>query len=292
MGAAASTPSGLPSKEIILAKTKGGRDIVNQILDWMISKTSLRELYSLANPSMCQKYIFLTADALDILFKKIELEPREGKKGVIYFQKVEELTKSPTSDDPRGRQRKVICLRLAFLYVRIFQVFASLSLSVLDVDPQSEIKFYDNLSKTRGYDDNVPLFGRPQQRGGALSLSSYLPDFMEVLRSSLEAVPSEPSYYKFTGSRLFVDIRNISTDDTVRCIYQYSGSKKITCRLGVSMSMDREIEINLSAIVDNRGKRIEDILIRFKKQAIGDSFTEIHAHADLLERHLNLFFKR
>ena len=61
-------------------------------------------------------------------------------------RKVEELTKSPTSDDPRGRQRKVICLRLAFLYVRIFQVFASLSLSVLDVDPQSEIKFYDNIA--------------------------------------------------------------------------------------------------------------------------------------------------
>ena len=291
MGAAASTPSGLPSKEIILAKTKGGRDIVNQILDWMISKTSLRELYSLANPSMCQKYIFLTADALDILFKKIELEPREGKKGVIYFQKVEELTKSPTSDDPRGRQRKVICLRLAFLYVRIFQVFASLSLSVLDVDPQSEIKFYDNLSKTRGYDDNVPLFGRPQQRGGALSLSSYLPDFMEVLRSSLEAVPSEPSYYKFTGSRLFVDIRNISTDDTVRCIYQYSGSKKITCRLGVSMSMDREIEINLSAIVDNRGKRIEDILIRFKKQAIGDIYRDTRTRRPIGEALESIFQK-
>jgi hypothetical protein len=289
MGAASSTPSGLPSKEIILAKTKDGRDIVNQILDWMISKTSLRELYSLANPAMCQKYIFLTADALDILFKKIELEPKEGKKGVIYFQKVDELTKPPTSDDPRGRQRKVICLRLAFLYVRIFQVFASLSLSVLDVDPQSEIKFYDNLSKSRGYDDNVPLFGK--QRGGALSSSVYLPDFMEVLRSSLEPVPSESTYYRFTGSKLFVDIRNVSTDDTVRCIYQYSGSKKITCRLGVIVSMDREIELTLSAIVDNRGKRIEDLSIRFKKQAIGDVYRDTRTRKTVGEALESIFQK-
>jgi len=273
MGASSSTPSGLPSKEIILAKTKGGRDIVNQILDWMVSKTNLRELYLLANPETCKKYIFLTADALDVLFKKIELEPKEGKKGLIYFQKVSDLTEMKP-DDPRARSRQVICLRLAFLYVRIFQVFASLSLSVLDVDPQTEIKFYDNLSRVRAQEDNVPLFGRPQQRGGALSASAYLPDFMEVLRSSLDPVQSESSYYKFTGSKLFVDIRSVTSDDTVRSIYQYSGSKKITSRLGVSMSADREIEITLTAIVDNKGQRIPDLTIRFKKQAIGDIYRD------------------
>jgi len=271
MGAASSSPSGLPSKEIILAKTKGGRDIVNQILDWMISKTNLRELYLLANPETCKKYIFLTADALDILFKKIELEPREGKKGLIYFQKITDLTEMK-ADDPRARSRQVICLRLAFLYVRIFQVFASLSLSVLDVDPQTEIKFYDNLSRVRAYEDNVPLFGK--QRGGSLPASAYLPDFMEVLRSSLDPVPSESSYYKFTGSKLFVDIRSVTTDDTVRSIYQYSGSKKITCRLGVTMTADREVEISLTAIVDNKGVRVPDIALRFKKQAIGDIYRD------------------
>ena len=289
MGASTSTPSGLPSKEIILAKTKGGRDIVNQILDWMISKTNLRELYSLANPEMCKKYIFLTADALDILFKKIELEPKEGKKGLIYFQKITDLTEMK-ADDPRARSRQVICLRLAFLYVRIFQVFASLSLSVLDVDPQTEIKFYDNLSRVRAQEDNVPLFGRPQ-RGGALSASAYLPDFMEVLRSSLDPVPSESSYYKFTGSKLFVDIRSVTTDDTVRSIYQYSGSKKITCRLGVTMSADREIEITLTAIVDNTGKKIQDLAIRFKKQAIGDIYRDTRNRRPIGEALESIFQK-
>ena len=275
MGASSSVPAGLPSKQEILGRTKGGRDIVNQILDWMISKTSLRELYTLANPAMCQKYIFLTADALDILFKKIDLEPREGKKGVIYFQKVDALTAPPTSDDPRGRQRKVICLRLAFLYVRIFQVFASLALSVLDVDPQSEIKFYDNLTKARGYEDNVPLFGQQQpiQRGGSLSSNAYLPEFMEVLRGSLDTVSGEPNYYRFTNSKLFVNIRS-EENETIKCIYQYAQGKKVTCRLSIRITEERQFDMELVDIVDNKGKRREPIQLRFKKQQIADIYRD------------------
>ena len=83
--------SALPPKEEILRKTRGGRDIVNMVFDYMVRKTTLRELYSLANPEECKKYIFLTADALDVMFKRIDLEPREKDKGRIYFQKVEEL---------------------------------------------------------------------------------------------------------------------------------------------------------------------------------------------------------
>ena len=78
-----SQSSSLPSKEEILRKTRGGRDLVNVIFDYMVRKTNLRELYALANPEECKKYIFLTADALDVLFKKIELEPREKAKGTI-----------------------------------------------------------------------------------------------------------------------------------------------------------------------------------------------------------------
>jgi hypothetical protein len=151
----------LPSKEEILRKTKGGRDIVNQVFDWMISRTSLRELYALANPEQCKKYIFLTADALDVLFKKIELEPKEGPKGLIYFQKVSELTKTTGDEDPRVAQRQVICLKLAFLYVRIFQIFASLSLSILDVDPSTDVRFYQELTRLKGVNDEVHLFVQP-----------------------------------------------------------------------------------------------------------------------------------
>ena len=110
MGQASS--SSLPSKQEILQKTRGGRDIVNMVFDYMVRKTTLRELYALANPEECKKYIFLTADALDVMFKRIDLEPKEKDKGTIYFQKVEELTKPHTSEDPRGKQRKDICLKL------------------------------------------------------------------------------------------------------------------------------------------------------------------------------------
>ena len=156
--------STIPTKEEILRKTRDGRDLVNVVFDYMVRKTTLRELYALANPEECKKYIFLTADALDVMFKKIDLEPREKSKGTIYFQKVEELTKPHTSEDPRGKQRKVICLKLAFLYVRIFQIFASLALSVLDVEPETDVKFYEELSRFRGFEEDVPLFGNKPLR--------------------------------------------------------------------------------------------------------------------------------
>jgi hypothetical protein len=289
MGAASSTPSGLPSKEVILAKTKGGRDIVNQILDWMISKTNLRELYLLANPETCKKYIFLTADALDVLFKKIELEPREGKKGLIYFQKVTDLTEMK-ADDPRARSRQVICLRLAFLYVRIFQVFASLSLSVLDVDPQTEIKFYDNLSRVRAHEDNVPLFGK--QKGGALSSSecSSLPSSFQVLCGLLDTVPGAPQYYKFNGSRsVFLDINSITSDYTMLCIYSAIKNKEVRSRIGL-IAGNRELRIKLSSITGAKSQ-IADKEFIFKKQTIADIFRDTRTNKSVGEA-LEYFFQR
>jgi hypothetical protein len=294
--------SGLPSREEILARTKNGRDIVSQVFDWMISRTSLRELYSLANPEQCKKYIFLTADALDVLFKKIELEPQEGKKGLIYFQKVEELTRTPTGDDVRGRQRQIICLKLAFLYVRIFQIFASLALSVLDVDPRTEIRFYDELGRLQ--EENLPLFGqRKPFQGGALSSSKFLPPGWNFLRSILNEVENRPSYYRIGSLGIFLDINTIDADQTVKIIYQYKGPRKnrpseaevktIVGRIGFEMKSSGEefiAQANLINLVDNQGRRIDDATIRFSQRFIGDIYRDGRGRSipDSLEN----FFKK
>jgi hypothetical protein len=70
-------------------------------------------------------------DALDRLFYELRIEPGKDKKGVILFRKASEMAKiEPESAE--GQQRKVLCLSLAFLYIRIFQIYASLALSVQD----------------------------------------------------------------------------------------------------------------------------------------------------------------
>jgi len=290
--------SGLPSREEILAKTKNGRDIVSQVFDWMVSRTQLRELYSLANPEQCKKYIFLTADALDVLFKKIELEPREGKKGLIYFQKVDELTRNPTSDDPRGRQRQIICLKLAFLYVRIFQVFASLALSVLDVDPQAEIRFYNDLGRMQ-QEENIPLFGAQQRRpfqggalsapskGGALSASAYLPPKWTFLRNVLNEVDGKSNMYRLSNLTLFFDMQTLDSDQAAKFTYQYTGpSKRIPSQSELKKLIGRvsfkaetygdesKAQATLTNIVDSDGRPIETKSISFNQRFIGDIYRD------------------
>lgn len=275
--------SSLPSRDEILKKTHGGRDIVNQVFDWMITRTSLRELYSLANPEQCKKYIFLTADALDVLFKHIELEPKEGKKGAIYFQKVEALTKPPSSDDPRARQRQVICLKLAFLYVRIFQIFASLALSVLDVDPKSELKLYEQL---QAREESIPLFGptgrapfASLQKGGALPRSIGLPVSFEPLRNILSPT-GDSSVVQFgnttTFPRIFLKLesQNNNNNNDLSIIYRYYAMitekktiKQITANIKIQIrAMDDSIIIHISNIETGDSTTVANTYRSYKRE--------------------------
>jgi hypothetical protein len=290
--------SSLPSKEEILRKTRDGRDIVNMVFDYMVRKTTLRELYALANPEECKKYIFLTADALDVLFKRIDLEPKEKTKGTIYFQKVEELTKAPTSDDPRGKQRKVICLKLAFLYVRIFQIFASLALSVLDVEPETDVKFYEELQRLRGFDEDVPLFGRKPLRGGDVgqeggsmvtadqrggAADSSWPSDLEPLKPYIENIQGFSQYYKM-GSLYIATGGYVNGKKQV--IYEFMMPKKrstqrVEGKLSVMTYNLNNYVLRLTEVKDPDGSLVPDFdPIRLTRSRISDPFQEAYKETD------------
>lgn len=289
------TSSALPSKEEILRKTRGGRDIVNMVFDYMVRKTTLRELYALANPSECKKYIFLTADALDVLFKKIDLEPREKAKGTIYFQKVEELTKPATSDDPRGRQRKVICLKLAFLYVRIFQIFASLALSVLDVEPETDVRFYEELQRLRGFEEDVPLFGRRPLRGGSQvttdqrggadypRIDSSWPTDLEPLKPYLQPIEGMSQFYRL-GSVYIAAGPYVNGKKSVIYEFQAQGKRstqRVEAKLSVVSYNINSYVLRLTEVKDADGSSVPDFPeIRLTRTRISDSFTETGKETD------------
>lgn len=280
MGQASS--SSLPSKQEILQKTRGGRDIVNMVFDYMVRKTTLRELYALANPEECKKYIFLTADALDVMFKRIDLEPKEKDKGTIYFQKVEELTKPHTSEDPRGKQRKVICLKLAFLYIRIFQIFASLALSVLDIEPETDVKFYEELQRLRGFDEDLPLFGRRPLRGGA-AVNSAWPTELEPLKPYLQVIEGFSQYYRL-GSLYIATGPFVSGKKQV--IYEVTVPKKrstvrIEGKISVVSYNINNYVLRLTEVKDPEGSVVNNFDdIRFTRARLSDPYLETYKDVD------------
>jgi hypothetical protein len=271
----------IPSKEEILRKTKGGSNLVNELFQWMVSQASVRDFYLMANPAQCKKYIMLTANVLNQVFHKIDVLPQEGKQGTIYFRKANVLNPQDKSD-PMYKHREINCLRLAFLYVRIFQIFAALSLTILDVDPQLEMKLLGDISKVREV-ESVPLFTQAQ-KGGALDSKKYLPTAFDILRGSLNDIPTNPNYYKFTGTSVYIEHGAQGPDGSLPVKYDFVADKdgkkdirNIEGRLLVERKGTDAIAIqlyNLRLYSGSSSTELEDATVNFSRRSIEDIFRD------------------
>jgi hypothetical protein len=271
----------LPSKEELLKKTKGGTDLVNTLFQWMVSQASIRDFYLMANPAQCKKYIMLTANVLNQVFYKIDVVPKEGPQGTIYFRKTNVLSPQDKSD-PLYKHREINCLRLAFLYVRIFQVFAALSLTILDVDPQLEMKLLGDIVKLKEL-ESVPLFPQ-RQRGGALDKKRPLPLSFEVIRDSLNEIPSNPNYYKFTGTSVYIEYGSQGPDGSLPIKYDFAATKNgrkeqrsVEGRVIVERRGTDSITIqlyNLRMYAGSSSVELEDTSVNFSRRSIEDIFRD------------------
>ena len=271
--------SSLPSKKELLAKTKGGSDLVNELFTWMVSQANVRDFYLMANPAQCKKYIMLTADVLNKVFYKIDVIPQAGPSGTIYFRKADVLLPQDKTD-PLYKHREINCLRLAFLYVRIFQIFAAMSLTILDVDTKLEMDLLRNIAKLRET-EVIPLFGR-RQAGGALDVKKPLPIAFQVLRESLSEIPTNPSYYKFSGTMIYLEYGAQGPDGSLPIKYDYSASKNgkkerrvIEGRILVERRGTDSINIQLFNLKQYSGsstKELDDTNVIFTRQSIEDVY--------------------
>jgi hypothetical protein len=271
----------IPSKEEILRRTKGGSSLVNELFQWMVSQASIRDFYLMANPAQCKKYIMLTADVLNKVFYKIDVIPKEGPKGTIYFRKADSLNPQDKSD-PMYKHREINCLRLAFLFVRIFQVFAALSLSILDVSPEMELRLLADISQLRET-EMVPLFGI-RQRAGGLDAKKTLPIEFEALRSSLSEIPTNPSYYKFTGTSIYIEYGAQGPDGSLPTRFDFETMKngrKESGTISGKMFVERRgtdtitiVLTRLKLTIGSYQKEIEDARINFSRRSIEDIFRD------------------
>jgi hypothetical protein len=246
MGAGSSLPKRMPNIATYKGKVLPTQLIVNNIFQFMMSEVEIQDLLKLANPRYCREYVFVTKDALSKIFDEIQIEPKLGSKDVLYFQSVKKLT---YADDKDGSSQKLyrdtLCKQLAFFYVRIFQVFGALALTVIDslpetsAAPQDVRKFLD-ADKIR----RAPLL---PQRGGsaravtqddALTLGSffiYAKDFLYHLDTAgVYAISAS----KLTGKTLRPSI------DTGVIFFMPSQRPNLTYRPNTKVVIEADISID------------------------------------------------
>lgn len=161
----------VPSSEDIRKQTRSASELTKLILNWMLTKSNLADLYALAAPSECRKYIVSTAESLPKLFKEIKLLPRKDSTGKIYFQTIADFRQVP----PELMERQQpLCLELSFFFIRILQIFSALTLSVIDTEvPSSDymmetVKEVDRKPLTYDQFYDIPGFTQRRQKGGVL----------------------------------------------------------------------------------------------------------------------------
>jgi hypothetical protein len=116
----------------LLRSTENSRDFTNKLFQVMISKTGLtpEDFLRLGRSQECKKFIFLMANSIGALFRELQIRPKQDKdSGIIYFQRMDSIL----SETPES---KSLCLIIAYFYIRIFQIFGALAMTVLD-DPSA-----------------------------------------------------------------------------------------------------------------------------------------------------------
>jgi hypothetical protein len=199
MGAGSSLPSSGRLKE------EQTQELITKIMRLMLSKTNIVDLYSLSDPTKCKEYVVATKDALQKLFSEIKVYPEKGKDGVFYFQRIKGLRLRSEDVD----QQETRCKDLAFFYVRIFQIFAALALTIFDSIPRDVYlkgkvgEGAAGLGRRLAFGDKAPGFAG--QRGGVShtpGTSPYIPIKNSKFPDLLDIFQYIPGY----GSGIEADI--------------------------------------------------------------------------------------
>jgi len=291
MGAFGSKEKTMPTREEMLRVTDDGKYFIEHAFFFMSSQMNMKDFLLMVQPARCSEMIFLTAKALETSFQKYKIAPSRGKDGFIYFQKI---------DDFKGRCRGQmtesstysVCVTIAMFYVRIFQIYGALSLTILDVDPL----YYQQLggayvASQHGaflQDGGAEQHGAysAEQKGGKLRADDVLSVDFEILRNYV-SITSDQNYYKFDGTQYPIYLnRNIDPLSDSRAAVTLELPRRAGQRKAPSIEFNLKIEKGPNTYVfllsDFKGlERDINLLpaeigrsIRFTKgQGIGSGYT-------------------
>ena len=166
------------------------KKFADSILTLFFTKANLKRLLDLHKLDQCSRFVFTTAQDLQTQYERIQISPKLGKKGEILFAPIQDiapgLLKSNATNAESMRlfaevthARNENCIHVAYYYVRVFQIYSALALTVINADPTRRRGIIVNPLQKRA------LLGGYRQAGGAIPQSGpYKP-----LRDSIKATP-------------------------------------------------------------------------------------------------------
>ena len=198
MGGFASKPTTIPSREDMLKATGDGKYFIEHAFFYMAGQMNMKDMLVMAQPGKCSEMIFLTAKALQTSFKKYKINPVRGDDGFVYFQKLDDIKGRCKGEIKDDSTTYLVCVTIAMFYIRIFQIYGALALTILDVDPL----YYQQLGGAYLQDGGGAYLhpeGGAIQEGGKLRTDDLLPVSFEILRRYLSPTVAD-EYYKFDGT--------------------------------------------------------------------------------------------
>ena len=178
----------------MLKATGDGKYFIEHAFFYMAGQMNMKDMLIMAQPGKCSEMIFLTAKALQTSFKKYKINPVRGDDGFVYFQKLDDMKGRCKGEIKDDSTTYVICVTIAMFYIRIFQIYGALALTILDVDPL----YYQQLGGAYLHPEGAIQEGAIQE-GGKLRTDDLLPVSFEILRRYLSPTVAD-EYYKFDGT--------------------------------------------------------------------------------------------
>jgi len=135
------------NRDTALKATLPVRRVCDQILVYMLKEINIKDFYLLATKRECSRYVIFLANQMNKTFRSLSFAPARGPGGILFFQPID-ILQHPTKEQETERQS--LCLFLAYFYVRIFQIYGSLALTLID-DANVYVKFKSEGAMVRGF---------------------------------------------------------------------------------------------------------------------------------------------
>jgi len=187
-------------------KALKGKEFSNELLTLFFKNANLKRLLDLHNLGDCPNFIFTTAEELQTQFQRLKIYPKLGAKGEIFFADLNDVVPARVTDPTKKTAElaakldhsNTLCVDIAYYYVRVFQIYAALALTVIDADPARKQLGYAVNPAQRGRVSTTALQsgGAIQQSYGGIKGHTLLPSITNSpfypIRSILTSVDKIP----------------------------------------------------------------------------------------------------